>query len=233
MSNINSLQTKIYHYIANNQELAKLVNRPLWFTGETDNYAHKVADNNEVSALYTYGNIHNISSCCNLTDSYTIYASLANEKQSVSAVCNAYEYYFTNMVFIEKKYKLALLDLYFLKAEHYDQEAIEQAINDTYNIAEKNGVKIDQDELIATFSRILAKQINIVEEELNELTKQAFPQQVRNIANATKDYYLNPSVDNYQKLKNSFDTLANLFDRDIVSKDTNKSGLYCPFLFNK
>jgi len=171
------------------------------------NYAEKILNSPANPAgdfgLLIYGGLD--------TDSYNTITS--TDGNVFPLVGTKTEYYFTDMVFIQQKYEQAVFDLYCYRAESAcgpwkaDQglslrSNIDSTIQNTYWVAEKNGVMLDQEIFDAKIDSLLddyfAERITIFNNE--------FQDKVPNIAEFTelfmqdfKAYYLDPSVETFDK----------------------------------
>ena len=217
-SGIASLQEKIYQYVDNNKELKPLIDNPLWVTNtdkKAEDYAKKVisAKGNPVGdiAILVYGDLNNGPYEVDILNKDT------GENKAVNLVSTEYEYYFTDMVFIQQKYEEALVDLYFMKVTYPERQILEEAIDGTLWIAEQNGVKLSKEQILASFTKELDKRAAVIEKELNVQVGEHFPITTKyspKIAQATKEYYLNPNNETYNKLKNSFLALLNAIKKE-------------------
>jgi hypothetical protein len=115
----------------------------------------------------------------------------------IEMVSSSIEYYFTNKVFIEGKYKEALIDLLQYRAEVPAKQKVvdETAIPGTLWVAEQNGVKIDMDEVKKEFAAQIGAQIDQCAQVLVDYYKKSIPsigKYMNDFSSVLKAYYADP-----------------------------------------
>jgi len=194
------------------------------------NYATKVinAPGNPVGdlAIVVYGDIDSTSSKGPLTNLNT------GEVTEWALVDTPSEYYFTDMVFIQHKYEEALVDLYTFRAKgsftmqggYRDMSHTDEAIHNTYWIAEQNGVTINKDDIYAQFmTRLDEHMAPFSEILLNKFTPQQIPNidmYVNEFVSSIKDYYANPSQDAFENVIKVAYAIEASCDSDLIAWDT-------------
>jgi len=173
------------------------INKPLWFESdskETSEYAELVAGKAPAklgdNAIILFGNLG--------VDDFKVDFGTAEKPQNVDMVASAIEYYFTNKVFIEGKYKEALIDLLQYMAEVPKKVDIvnSAAIPNTLWVAEQNGVKISMDEVKREFAVQIGAQIDQYAQEVKDYYRGSIKNidlYLKEFTDALKAYYADPT----------------------------------------
>ena len=197
--------------------------KPLWFESnnkDTAEYAELIVKSapKELgdTAVVAYGS---------LGSDYVVTNFGTKETPNIiDMVASSIEYYFTNKVFIEKKYKEALIDLLQYRAEvpAKQQTVDETAIPGTLWVAEQNGVKINLDDVKKEFAIQICMQIDKYAQEVRDYYKGSIKNAnlyLKQFTDALKAYYIDPTPAR-------MDTLVDIgveIDKKSLAEAANKS----------
>ena len=121
--------------------------------------------------------------------------------KSYPLVGSPIEFYYTDIVFIKKDYKQALIDLYRQRVEEPDKkDKINDAIKLTVQVADKNGVKINLDKIQIAYNTAIEKMIITAATKYFRKTAYASKSKVIATTKPLIAYYQNPTTANFDKI---------------------------------